>query len=65
MVVASTKRELCFLGAGALGTTEILLRSRAHGLKMSPMVGQKLSGNGDVLSFGTVESSHLDSPQKY
>ncbi|KAK7452183.1 hypothetical protein VKT23_012286 [Stygiomarasmius scandens] len=45
-------RELCFLGAGALGTTEILLRSRAHGLKMSPMVGQKLSGNGDVLSFG-------------
>ncbi|KAL0568713.1 hypothetical protein V5O48_013266, partial [Marasmius crinis-equi] len=45
-------RELCFLGAGALGTTEILLRSRAHGLKMSPMVGQQLSGNGDVLSFG-------------
>ncbi|KIK66211.1 hypothetical protein GYMLUDRAFT_38025 [Collybiopsis luxurians FD-317 M1] len=45
-------RELCFLGAGALGTTEILLRSHAYGLKMSPMVGQRLSGNGDILSFG-------------
>ncbi|EKG22550.1 Fumarate reductase/succinate dehydrogenase flavoprotein [Macrophomina phaseolina MS6] len=45
-------KELCFLGAGSLGTTEILLRSRAHGLQMSPMIGQKLSGNGDILSFG-------------
>ncbi|KAJ7248149.1 hypothetical protein B0H12DRAFT_727764 [Mycena haematopus] len=45
-------KELCFLGAGALGTTEILLRSKAHGLKTSRFVGQKLSGNGDILSFG-------------
>ncbi|KAJ7097404.1 hypothetical protein C8R44DRAFT_949487 [Mycena epipterygia] len=45
-------KELCFLGAGALGTTEILLRSKARGLKMSRFVGQKLSGNGDILSFG-------------
>ncbi|KAJ6588514.1 hypothetical protein B0H19DRAFT_1205902 [Mycena capillaripes] len=45
-------KELCFLGAGALGTSEILLRSKAHGFKMSRFVGQKLSGNGDILSFG-------------
>ncbi|KAJ7669030.1 hypothetical protein B0H17DRAFT_1247859 [Mycena rosella] len=45
-------KELCFLDAGALGTTEILLRSKAHGLKMSRFVGQKLSGDGDSLSFG-------------
>ncbi|KAK0642795.1 hypothetical protein DIS24_g8645 [Lasiodiplodia hormozganensis] len=45
-------KELCFLGAGSLGTTEILLRSRDHGLQVSRMVGQKLSGNGDILSFG-------------
>ncbi|KAJ7208655.1 hypothetical protein GGX14DRAFT_454051 [Mycena pura] len=45
-------RELCFLGAGALGTTEILLRSQAHGLPLSRAVGQKMSGNGDILSFG-------------
>jgi hypothetical protein len=44
-------KELCFLGAGALGTTEILLRSQAYGLATSPLVGQKLSGNGDMLSF--------------
>ncbi|KAF2790259.1 FAD/NAD(P)-binding domain-containing protein, partial [Melanomma pulvis-pyrius CBS 109.77] len=44
-------RELCFLGAGALGTTEILLRSRTHGLPTSPLLGQKISGNGDILSF--------------
>ncbi|KAJ6588572.1 hypothetical protein B0H19DRAFT_923787 [Mycena capillaripes] len=44
-------KELCFLGAGALGTSEILLRSKTHGLKLSQFVGQKLSGNGDILSF--------------
>ncbi|KAF2083168.1 FAD/NAD(P)-binding domain-containing protein [Saccharata proteae CBS 121410] len=45
-------KEFCLLGAGTLGTTEILLRSRKHGLKMSRNVGTKMSGNGDVLSFG-------------
>ncbi|KAH8723205.1 hypothetical protein GQ44DRAFT_774258 [Phaeosphaeriaceae sp. PMI808] len=44
-------KELCILGAGALGTTEILLRSQKHGLKTSLFVGQKVSGNGDILSF--------------
>ncbi|KAJ5762401.1 uncharacterized protein N7511_005783 [Penicillium nucicola] len=45
-------REFCFLGAGALGTTEILLRSRQHCLQMSPLVGRNVSGNGDLLMFG-------------
>ncbi|KAK7042261.1 FAD/NAD(P)-binding domain-containing protein [Favolaschia claudopus] len=45
-------KELCFLAAGSLGSTEILLRSKKHGLKTSRFVGQKLSGNGDILSFG-------------
>ncbi|KAL7273366.1 hypothetical protein RUND412_003786 [Rhizina undulata] len=45
-------RELVFLGAGTLGTTEILLRSREYGLKTSTWVGRGLSGNGDILSFG-------------
>ena len=39
------------LGAGSLGTTEILLRSRSHGLPTSPLLGQRLSGNGDLLAF--------------
>ncbi|KAJ5150109.1 CAZyme family AA3 [Penicillium atrosanguineum] len=44
--------DFCFLGAGALGTTEILLRSKKCGLQMSPLVGRNLSGNGDMLLFG-------------
>jgi hypothetical protein len=39
------------LGAGAIGTTEILLRSRSNGLSVSPLLGQRLSGNGDTLAF--------------
>ncbi|KAI2620800.1 glucose-methanol-choline oxidoreductase [Xylaria nigripes] len=45
-------REAVFLGAGAIGTTEILLRSKQMGLKMSDKVGQNMSGNGDMLAFG-------------
>lgn len=45
-------RKAVFLGAGAIGTTEILLRSKAMGLGMSPLVGQNMSGNGDMLAFG-------------
>ena len=45
-------REAVFLGAGAIGTTEILLRSKALGLDMSDHVGQNMSGNGDMLAFG-------------
>ncbi|KAI0866032.1 glucose-methanol-choline oxidoreductase [Xylaria cubensis] len=45
-------KEAVFLGAGAIGTTEILLRSKQMGLKMSDQVGQNMSGNGDMLAFG-------------
>ncbi|KAL4744451.1 hypothetical protein BDW72DRAFT_209007 [Aspergillus terricola var. indicus] len=45
-------KEFCFLGAGALGTTEILLRSKKHGLPCSPLVGRNMSGNGNLLVFG-------------
>ncbi|KAL1870800.1 hypothetical protein VTK73DRAFT_2429 [Phialemonium thermophilum] len=45
-------KNAVFLGAGALGTTEILLRSKAMGLNMSDLVGQNMSGNGDILAFG-------------
>lgn len=39
------------LGAGALGSAGILLRSRAAGLAMSNTVGTRFSGNGDVIGF--------------
>ncbi len=40
------------LGAGSLGSTEILLRSAQRGLALSDMLGQRFTGNGDVLGFG-------------
>jgi len=39
------------LGAGALGSTEILLRSQAKGLSVSDRIGESFSGNGDALGF--------------
>ncbi len=41
-----------FVCAGSLGSTEILLRSKANGLDLSPMLGKRFTGNGDVLGFG-------------
>ncbi|HXJ93262.1 MAG TPA: alpha/beta fold hydrolase [Terriglobia bacterium] len=43
--------EMLVLGGGALGSTEILLRSKAHGLALSDKVGERFTGNGDVLAF--------------
>ena len=40
------------LAAGTLGSTEILLRSREEGLKVSDRLGEGFTGNGDVLAFG-------------
>jgi hypothetical protein len=45
-------KKAVFLGAGAIATTEILLRSRQMGLPLSDEVGQNMSGNGDILAFG-------------
>ncbi|MDT9000010.1 GMC family oxidoreductase N-terminal domain-containing protein [Paucibacter sp. APW11] len=38
------------LAAGSLGSTEILMRSRAAGLALSDRLGEQFSGNGDVLA---------------
>jgi cholesterol oxidase len=43
--------DVVVLAAGALGSTEILHRSRARGLAVSPRLGQRFTGNGDVLAF--------------
>jgi len=44
--------DLVVLGAGTLGSTEILLRSAQHGLSLSNQLGERFTGNGDVLAFG-------------
>jgi cholesterol oxidase len=44
--------DIVVVGAGSLGSTEILLRSREKGLPLSDRLGERFTGNGDVLGFG-------------
>ncbi len=44
--------DIVVLGAGTLGSTEVLLRSQASGLSLSDRLGHGFSGNGDVIAFG-------------
>ena len=44
--------DIVVLAAGALGSSEILLRSRARGLAISDRVGHGFSANGDIIAFG-------------
>ncbi|KAL9984021.1 hypothetical protein ACROYT_G006275 [Oculina patagonica] len=39
------------LGAGSLGSTKILLRSKERGLDVSDQLGKRFTTNGDVLGF--------------
>src|ERR1035438_3211743 len=56
-LAATVSADIVVLAAGTLGSTEILLRSKAAGLPLSGQVGQHFSGNGDVLgySYGCAE----------
>ncbi len=43
--------EIVVLGAGTLGSTEILLRSKAEGLAVSHWVGSRFTSNGDAIAL--------------
>ncbi len=43
--------DVVILAAGTLGSTGVLFRSREKGLTVSPRLGQRFTGNGDVLGF--------------
>ena len=43
--------DLVVLAAGTLGTTEILMRSKEDGLRLSEQLGLHFTGNGDVVGF--------------
>ncbi len=47
----SVDAKAVVLGAGTLGSTEILLRSRERGLKLSDKLGEHFSANGDIIAF--------------
>lgn len=46
-----TRARTVVVSAGTLGSSEILLRSRAKGLGLSDHLGKHFTGNGDVLGF--------------
>jgi len=50
--LVTVSADMLVLGAGSLGSTEILLRSAQHGLALSNRLGERFTGNGDVLGFG-------------
>ena len=47
-----------YLAAGALGSTELLLRSRAEGLAVSAALGTRFSGNGNCI--GVLDGGAID-----
>lgn len=56
------------LGAGAIGSTKLLLRSRERGLNVSDQLGKRFSTNGDVLGFsfnGSKEANSVGIETKY
>jgi len=48
------------LAAGALGSTEILLKSKAQGLALSDRLGQGFSSNGDMLAFSYDQQTRVN-----
>ena len=50
--VLSLSANIVVIAAGTLGSTEILLRSRANGLQVSDRLGERFSANGDIIAFG-------------
>ena len=52
--------DIVVLGAGTLGTTEILLRSKERGLSLSKKLGEHFTGNGDVLAFAYNNDQEID-----
>ncbi len=45
------RSKIVVLGAGSMGSTEILLRARAGGLPLSKRLGDRFSANADILGF--------------
>jgi cholesterol oxidase len=52
--------DIVILAGGALGSTEILLRSQGPDLPLSPALGAGFTGNGDVLGFGYNLNPEID-----
>ena len=49
--VSFVRAGVVILGAGTLGSSEILLRSQARGLSLSSRLGERFCGNADFVGF--------------
>jgi cholesterol oxidase len=56
----TVEADIVVVSAGTLGSTEILLRSKAKGLAISEQVGHRFTGNGDVLAFNYNTEEEID-----
>ncbi|MDH5671070.1 MAG: phosphatidylglycerol lysyltransferase domain-containing protein [Myxococcales bacterium] len=56
----SLRAGVVLVAAGVLGSCELLLRSRQHGLACSSQLGARVSGNGDVLGFAYAADRPID-----
>lgn len=52
--------NIVIVAAGSLGSTEILLRSKEHGLQLSDQLGKKFSANGDDLVLGVNQDIYVN-----
>ena len=52
--------NIVIVAAGSLGSTEILLRSKEHGLQLSEQLGKKFSANGDDLVLGVNQDIYVN-----
>jgi cholesterol oxidase len=53
--------DMVFLGAGAKGSTQILMRSESDQFRFSESLGTRLSANGDVMGLSYNTNSRTDS----
>jgi cholesterol oxidase len=52
------KARIAIISAGSLGSTQLLLKSQAHNMQYSNCLGQKWTGNGDIL--GVIEKTAVE-----
>ena len=59
------RAKVVILGAGSLGSTNILLKSQALGLELSSSLGKRFTTNGDTIGFtynGASDVRHIGKP---
>lgn len=59
-VAGTVRAGIVVLGAGSMGSTEILLRSQLAGLPLGKQVGARFSGNADIMALSYAGKTRTD-----